>query len=257
MRVIRSIFLFAVVLSSSIGVAQDSMKFKFDYELVPKGSYATLDDLSTSLLKDAYVLTRIGIKRSQFVRLDIRRMTSSILTLAAVQQLSEATEASDERVLAATNAMRAQQESPFLKRTDLTAGQQAALRRVALQEHQMDALLTKEVVFALRLSPEQVRRLNTVRQEYVNRCGQLEKKYADNQKVYALMKDFQSQDGDESSPTQKLELISKLCDALEDAWANTAAKIEGPLTLATKEANARAMRVLTSSQAREYRSLAK
>lgn len=257
MRVIRSIFLCALALTSAFAPAQDTTNFKFEYELAPSTSYETLEDLSTSLLKDAYVLSEIGIRKSQVVRLDIRRMMSSVLALTSVQQANEAEDAKDERVIAAKKALENQQNSTFLKYTDLTAAQKAAVKRIALRDYQMHALLTKELVFALKLSDQQVQRLKTIRQEYWSRSSQLEKKHADTTKVLSIMKEYQGQNMEELSATERLAIISKLCDAMEESWVNTAAKMEAPLATATQESNARAMRVLTSSQLRQYGQLSK
>lgn len=240
-----------------LGQSQESLSYKFSFEIFPRNTFSTLDALTASLLDDPYVLTEIGVSRSQLAMVPFRAKWNEISVLTLATQVAQADVSDEDRSAITAELTRRQTVVAGLKTTDLTASQRQKLQRIALRDYPLQALLTSEVNFALKLSNEQVKRLTTIRTDYWNRCSKIEQKAATGPQMLAKMKQFEKLELENMPMAQRLEAVSQFARKMEEWVAESTAKLETPIAEAEKEANKRAQHVLTSSQTKRYRELMK
>lgn len=242
--------------SSCLGQA-DGMKLNYEFTLYDEKKYATLDDLSQSLLTDPYVLTEIGLKRSQFEAVSQRDHLFELMKIMLTSQIARAYEMEEDQESLNAEFLKVHGLASGIHLADLDAKQTSKLKKVAMRERPLDALQTKEVSFALGLSPEQANRLQTIQSQFWVQVRRIEKKYAPPQiDMEKLAQTFSVQDESESVlPT--IKAVVEFTRQLEDRIRKGLLAMEAPVAEASKLANARALRVLTADQAKRYQQLQK
>lgn len=242
-------------LATSLFAQSEEISYKFEFNLYEEKSYATLDDLSASMLADPYVLTAIGVKRSQIAMMPVRGKVSEILKMISTSQIAQADESEDRGPLT-TEFAKIKNLQSGLKLSDLDSKQKKSLRTIALKDRPLDSLQTNEVVFALNLTPDQSKRLKTIRGEYWSQVRKVESKYApSNEASLKALKELEVLK-DESIPVAtKLNKLNTYCQKIEKWMGDAYAKAEEPVAKASKAANQKALRVLNSVQAKRYKEL--
>lgn len=242
-------------LATSLFAQSEEMSFKFEFELYDEKTYATLDDLSASILTDPYVLTAIGLKRSQIAMMPVRSKVSEIMKMIGTTQIAQADESEDRGPLT-TEFEKIKNLQAGLKLNDLDSKQKKSLRRIALKDRPLDSLQTSEVGFALNLSPDQLKRLKTIQGEYWSQVRKVESKYApSNESMLKALKELEVLK-DESIPVAtKLNKLNAYCQKVENWMGIAYAKAEEPVAKSSKAANERALRVLNPVQAKRYKEL--